>query len=188
MDRSGRVVLLRSFSKIAFPGLRVGWVIGARTVIARLAEARQWCDLHTDQLSQAIMLRFAETGRLRSHLERVRAAGAERLKAALEACEHHLPPGSEFSRPSGGMNLWVRLPEPLDAAQLLHHAQRENVTYLPGSHFAVSRPQHGALRLSFGSLTPGAIREGIATLGRVFNQELGRGGSSSRFEPVSAVV
>ena len=73
MDRSGRVVLLRSFSKIAFPGLRVGWVIGPKSLIARMAEARQWCDLHTDQLSQAIMFRFAETGRLRSHLEHVRA-------------------------------------------------------------------------------------------------------------------
>ena len=86
------------------------------------------------------------------------------------------------------MNLWVRLPEPLDAAQLLPHAERESVTYLPGSHFAVSRPQSNALRLSFGSLTPVAIREGIATLGRVFNAELERGRTSSRFEPASALV
>jgi DNA-binding transcriptional MocR family regulator len=188
MDRSGRVVLLRSFSKIAFPGLRVGWVIGPKSLIAQMAETRQWCDLHTDQLSQAIMLRFAETGRLKSHLERVRAAGAARLRAALKACELHLPPGSEYSRPSGGMNLWVRLPEPLDAAQLLPHAEHENVTYLPGSHFAVSRPQPGALRLSFGSLVPHAIREGVARLGRVFTAELERGRISSRFEPASALV
>ena len=188
MDRSERVILLRSFSKIAFPGLRVGWVIGARNRIARMAEARQWCDLHTDQLSQAILLRFAESGRLRAHLDRVRQAGAARLRAALGACEKHLPAGSEYSRPSGGMNLWVRLPEPLDASQLLAHADREHVAYLPGAHFAVSRPQPTSLRLSFGSLTPDAIQAGIATLGRVFNAELERGRNSNRFEPASAVV
>jgi 2-aminoadipate transaminase len=188
MDRSGRVILLRSFSKITFPGLRVGWVIGARNRIARMAEARQWCDLHTDQLSQAILLRFAESGRLSAHLERVRQAGAARLRAALIACERYLPEGSEYSRPTGGMNLWVRLPQPLDAAQLLAQAERERVTYLPGTHFAVSRPQPASLRLSFGSLTPDAIQSGIQILGRVFNNELERGRISSRFETASALV
>ena len=188
LDRSNRVILLRSFSKIAFPGLRVGWVVGSKSAIARLAEARQWCDLHTDQLSQAILLRFVQTGRLRAHLDCVRQAGAERLRAALDACERHLPAGSEYSRPSGGMNLWVRLPSPLNAAQLLPAAERQNVTYLPGAHFAVMQPQEGALRISFGSLTPEAIRAGIAILGRVFSEELERGQIPSRFEAASALV
>jgi 2-aminoadipate transaminase len=188
MDRSGRVILLRSFSKIAFPGLRVGWVVARKNVIARLAETRQWCDLHTDQLSQAILLRFAESGRLSAHVERVKGAGRERIRAAFDACERHLPAGSNYSRPRGGMNLWVELPAPLDAAQLLPHAERERVTYLPGSHFAVARPQAGALRLSFGSLSPESIRTGIAILGRVFHAELGTGRTSSRLEAASALV
>jgi DNA-binding transcriptional MocR family regulator len=188
LDTSGSVVLLRSFSKIAFPGLRVGWVIGARSLIARLAEARQWCDLHTDQLSQAILLRFAESGRLDAHLDRVRRAGAERLKAALEACERHLPAGSEYTRPSGGMNLWVRLPSPLNAVELLPRAERESVTYLPGSHFAVASSDPSALRLSFGSLRPDTIRSGIATLGRIFSEELERSRIPRQFEAASALV
>ena len=71
----------------------------------------------------------------------------ERLHAALWACERYLPPGAEFTRPRGGMSLWVRLPEPLDAAELLPRAERRNVTYLPGKHFAVSQLEPGALRL-----------------------------------------
>ena len=76
LDASGHVLLVRSFSKLAFPGLRVGWVIGPKPIIARLTEAKQWCDLHTDQLSQAVLLRFAESGRLAAHRARVRHSGA----------------------------------------------------------------------------------------------------------------
>ena len=71
LDESGDTILLRSFSKIAFPGLRVGWVIGPRAVIARMTEAKQLSDLHTDQLSQAVLLRFAESGRLEAHRRRM---------------------------------------------------------------------------------------------------------------------
>jgi 2-aminoadipate transaminase len=169
LDTAGEVVLLRSFSKVAFPGLRVGWVLAPSRVIARLTEARQWCDLHTDQLSQAILLRFAESGRLAAHGERMRAAGRERLHAVVSACERHLPPGSEFTRPQGGMNLWVRLPQPLDASELASAAEHEQVSYLPGRHFAVSHYDPGTFRLSFGSLTPQQIEIGLARLGKVFS-------------------
>ncbi|MGH9632039.1 MAG: PLP-dependent aminotransferase family protein, partial [Bryobacteraceae bacterium] len=153
LDGAG-TILLGSFSKVAFPGLRVGWIIAPRPLIARLAEAKQWSDLHTDHLSQAILLRFVESGRLESHLQRVRAAGVERLEAVISACREYLPAGAEFTEPQGGMSLWVRLPEPLDAAELLPRAQRQNVDYLPGRYFSVSRHEPGALRLSFGSLSP----------------------------------
>src|SRR5205814_495752 len=113
LDAAGGTVLLRSFSKLAFPGLRVGWVIGPRPLIDRLTAIKQWSDLHTDQLSQAVLLRFAESGRLAQHRARVLRTGGERLRAALSACERHLPAGSRWTRPEGGMNLWVRLPEPL---------------------------------------------------------------------------
>jgi DNA-binding transcriptional MocR family regulator len=188
MKSLGSTILLRSFSKIAFPGMRVGWIIAPRGIIARLAEARQWCDLHTDQLSQAIFLRFAESGALDKHIARVRRAGADRLRAVLDACAAYLPAGTEFTRPSGGLNLWVTLPAPLDAADLLRAAERNNVTYVPGRHFAVSRLQTGALRLSFGSVTSDRIRAGIAMLGRVFAEELEKGRSAMRMEASPALV
>jgi 2-aminoadipate transaminase len=187
-DQAGNSLLLGSFSKIAFPGLRVGWIIGSRPLIARLAETKQWCDLHTDQLSQAILLRFAESGRLEAHRKRVRAAGAIRLRAVLAACEQYLPAGARFTRPQGGMSLWVQLPDPLDSADLLPKAQRENVTYLPGRHFTISRPQPGALRLSFGGLSPEQIEAGVQRLGKVFREELQRARSADMFETAPAMV
>jgi 2-aminoadipate transaminase len=186
LDDSGHVILLRSFSKVAFPGLRVGWVIGPRAALARLIEAKQLCDLHTDQFSQAVLLRFAESGRLDAHRARMRAAGEERLQAVLEACERCLPRGTRWTNPQGGMNLWVRLADPLDAGDLLERAQREGVIYLPGKYFAVSRHEPGGLRLSFAGLTPDEIRKGMAILGGIFRAELDRAGEA--IEPAQAVV
>jgi 2-aminoadipate transaminase len=187
LDEGGcGVVLLRSFSKVSFPGLRVGWAVGPRPLIDRLRAAKEAADLHSDQLSQAVLLEFAESGRLEAHRMRVLRAGAERLAATLEACREHLPPGSRWTQPEGGMNLWVRLPEPLDAADLLPRAQREGIIYLPGRYFAVSRMDPGALRLSFAGLTPDQIREGLAILGRVAKTELEA--AVRNFEPSPAMV
>jgi 2-aminoadipate transaminase len=174
LDESGDTILLRSFSKIAFPGLRVGWVIAPRTLIEKLTEAKQWSDLHTDQLSQAVLLRFAESGRLAEHRQRMLEAGRLRLHAAVAACEKFLPTEARFTRPRGGMSLWIRLPEPLDAGELLPRAEREGVTYLPGKYFAVTRSQSSCLRISFAGMAPEQIRSGIAVLGRIFREELER--------------
>src|SRR5580704_8151602 len=174
LDETGDVVLLRSFSKLAFPGLRVGWVIGPRALIEKLTEAKQWSDLHTDQLSQAVLLRFAESGRLEQHRQKMLIAGRERLHAVLSSCEKYLPRGATFTRPRGGMSLWVRLPGGLDAGELLPRAEREGVTYLPGKYFAVSHPEPNSLRISFAGMTPDQIRSGVAILGRIFTNELER--------------
>ena len=171
---SGEAIQLGSFSKIAFPGLRVGWIVASRQVIEACAAGKQWMDLHSDHLSQAVLLRFAQTGRLAAHRQLVVEAGAGKLAAALDACERYLPEGSHFTRPAGGMNLWVRLPHPLDASALLRAAEEQGVSYLPGRHFAVGRPEPGSLRLSFAGLDANRIREGISILGALFTHELRR--------------
>ncbi|MBI3680846.1 MAG: PLP-dependent aminotransferase family protein [Acidobacteria bacterium] len=188
LDPAGEVIFLGSFSKAAFPGLRVGWVIGPPALMARLKEAKQRSDLHTDQLSQAVFFRFAESGRLAAHLDRVRVEGARRLAAVLAACREHLPEGSRWTQPEGGMNVWVRLPEPLDAGELLPRAERAGVNYLPGKYFAVGRAEPGALRLSFAGLPPERIREGVAILGEIFKNELGRVRAARLAEPARALV
>lgn len=188
LDTTGSVVLIGSFSKVAFPGLRVGWVIAPYPLIARLQEAKQWCDLHSDQLSQAVMVRFAQSGRLAAHLRKVIEAGSRRLNAVLSACRQYLPAESSWTRPQGGMSLWVRLPEPLDTAELLSRAEAVDVNYLPGKFFAVSRPEPGALRLSFAGLAPDRIREGVSLLGGVFRSELERARANRRAAPMPALV
>jgi 2-aminoadipate transaminase len=186
LDAHGGTVLLRSFSKVSFPGLRVGWALGPKALIDRMRNAKEASDLHTDQLSQAVLLEFAESGRLAAHRARVLESGAERLHATLEACREYLPPGTRWTQPRGGMNVWVRLPEPLDAAQLLPRAQKEGVAYLPGKFFAVSRQEAGGLRLSFAGLPPEEIRRGIAALGKIVASEMEA--AAHVFEPAPAMV
>jgi 2-aminoadipate transaminase len=172
LDETGGTVLLRSFSKVSFPGLRVGWALGPKPLIDRLRQAKEAADLHTDQLSQAVLLEFVESGRLETHRLRVRKAGAERLAATLDGCRRYLPPGAVWTEPEGGMNVWVRLPAPLDAGELLQRARKEGVAFLPGRYFAVGQPDPGALRLSFAGLPPDKIREGLAVLGRILASEM----------------
>jgi 2-aminoadipate transaminase len=188
LDETGDTILLRSFSKIAFPGLRVGWILGPRPLIEKLTETKQWTDLHSDQLSQAVLLRFAESGRLEQHRQRMLAAGRERLHAVLSACEDFLPAEAKFTRPRGGMSLWIRLPEPLVAAELLPRAEREGVTYLPGKYFAVSHPEPNSLRISFAGMAPDQIRSGMAVLGRIFKDELERARAYSPLAEAPALV
>jgi 2-aminoadipate transaminase len=119
-----------------------------------------------------VLLRFAESGRLAEHRQKMLKTGRERLAATIAACGLNLPAGSTFTRPSGGMNLWVRLCEPLDAAELLPAAEREGVSYLPGKFFAISKIDPGGLRISFAGVAPDRIEAGIGVLGRVFRSAL----------------
>ncbi len=160
------VILLGSFSKVAFPGVRVGWIIAPKPVIARAAELKQLTDLHTDQLSQAFLLRFAESGRLVEHERMAVTAGREKLRAVAESCARHLSM-CRFQVPDGGMNMWTELPAGIDAGALRGLARQAGVDYLPGRYFSVSRSFDNALRLSFAGLTPDEIARGIAILGNV---------------------
>jgi 2-aminoadipate transaminase len=158
------VILLGSFSKIAFPGLRVGWIIAPRPVTARVTELKQLADLHTDHLSQAFLLHFAESGKLAKHQENVIAAAKEKLRSLEQSCRRFLT-GCTWKLPSGGMNIWIELPRGLDAVALRGLAQQAGVDYLPGRYFSVSRPLDSGLRLSFAGLEPIEIRKGIEILG-----------------------
>ncbi len=185
LDVFGNTLLLRSYSKVSFPGLRVGWIIGPHEAISRLVEIKQTTDLHSDQLSQSVILRFAESGELHRHLERARREGAERLEAALHSCQRFLPSGTRWTRPDGGMSLWVDLPAPLLADELLLRAQERGVTYLPGRYFSIKRAHPRSLRLSFGGLTVDQIRRGIQILGELACQEQAE---SVAAEPAVALV
>jgi 2-aminoadipate transaminase len=180
------VILLGSFSKIAFPGIRVGWIIAPRQVIARATELKQLADLHTDHLSQAFLLRFAESGKLARHQATVIAAAKEKLRALDQSCRRYLS-NCTWKLPGGGMNMWINLPAGLDSVALRGLAQQAGVDYLPGRYFSVSRALDSGLRLSFAGLEPNEIRKGIEILGGLIqNAATAREGRDSH--PALALV
>ncbi|MFZ0923653.1 MAG: PLP-dependent aminotransferase family protein [Candidatus Acidiferrales bacterium] len=172
MDRNGIVIQIDSFSKIAFPGLRVGWCVGPGKVIERLRQLKQVSDLHTDQLSQATLAEFAKTGLLEKHMKRMIKLYSRRLDAMEKCLERHLPAGLEWTRPEGGMSVWITLPPGLDAGELLIHARERGVLFVPGRYFFVQNPRLNTLRLGFAGVEDKDIARGILTLGQVIETEM----------------
>jgi 2-aminoadipate transaminase len=171
LDRAGNVIQIDSFSKIAFPGLRVGWCIGAESVIERLRLVKQSTDLHTEQLAQATLAEFVRRGYLARHNAKMKKVYRSRLEAMEEALEKNMPEGTSWTRPDGGMSLWVTLPPGFDAAELLIHLRERGVLFVPGRYFYVQNPQPNTLRLGFASIEEKLIARGIETLGELLDVE-----------------
>jgi DNA-binding transcriptional MocR family regulator len=162
-----RVLHLGSFSKIAAPGLRLGWVRAPAELLPALAVAKQAADLHTSTIDQAAAAEWLATVDLDAHVRNLCAAYRERRDAMVTALPSALPPGSTWSDPDGGMFVWARLPGDVDTAALLRAALEHDVAFVPGASFYAGTPDRATLRLSFTTNSPEVIAEGMARLGRV---------------------
>lgn len=170
IDRS-RTLYCGTFSKTLAPALRIGWVCGPRAIVHRLTLAKQATDLHSGTLDQIVMHAVAE----RCYDERVTAARAryrERRDAMLTALDAHAPTGMEWTRPQGGLFVWVTLPPGIDGRRLLERAVAEaGVAFVPGAAFFAEEAMANTLRLSFSLAAPEAIESGIARLCELIRDE-----------------
>jgi 2-aminoadipate transaminase len=166
------VISLGTFSKILAPGLRVGWVVAAREVIAQLTRAKQGTDLHTASLNQMIACEMLQSGFLAEHRKAIVGTYRERRDTMLAALAAHFPSGARWTHPEGGMFLWVELPERIDAAALLRRALERRVAFVPGQAFHADGRGANTLRLNFSNASPQQIREGIERLGRAVEDML----------------
>jgi 2-aminoadipate transaminase len=162
-----RVLHLGSFSKIAAPGLRLGWVRTPASLRAALTVGKQAADLHTSTIDQAAAAAWLAATDLDAHVGRLRDAYRERRDAMMSAMPATAPEGSVWSDPEGGMFTWVRLPGPVDSAALLPRALERDVAYVPGAPFFAGRADPATLRLSFTTHTPAEITEGMRRLADV---------------------
>jgi 2-aminoadipate transaminase len=164
LSRTDNVVRLGTFSKIVAAGVRLGWIIAPEPVLAKMAVSK--IDGGTSAFTSRAVAEY-----LKDHLDdrMDTLLGVYRAKrdAMLEALDEHLHGVVTWSRPKGGLFIWVRLPEGVNATQLLEAAQAAGVTYLPGANFSPEGKGANYLRLSFAYLSPESIREGIAVLARV---------------------
>jgi DNA-binding transcriptional MocR family regulator len=159
-----RVLHLGSFSKIAAPGLRLGWVRSPAGLRPALTVAKQAADLHTSTIDQAAAADYLAATDLDAHVRGLRAAYATRRDAMIAAMPRTVPAGSTWTDPDGGMFTWLRLPGAVDAATLLPGALAKDVAFVPGAPFYAGRPDRATLRLSFTTHTPDEITEGMSRL------------------------
>jgi 2-aminoadipate transaminase len=159
-----RTLALSTLSKIAAPGLRLGWVRAPRTLLRSLTIAKQAADLHSSTVDQAAAARWLATSDLDSHIDRLRAAYGARRDTLVDGLAAALPPGSTHNRPDGGMFVWARLPAGWDATALLPRALERDVAYVPGAPFFSGSPDPATLRLSFTAHQPDEIRRGLERL------------------------
>lgn len=172
LDRSNVVVQIDSFSKFAFPGLRVGWMIAPPNVIERLRWIKQATDLHTGQLAQATLAEFTRRGLLLKHLIRMRRAYLARLEALEESLEREMPDGTRWTHPRGGMCVWLELPAGFDASEMLIHARERGVSFAPGRYFYSQGYRPNTLRLGFAGVEEKEICKGVAALAEVLRAEM----------------
>lgn len=161
------VIYMGSFSKVLTPGIRLGYVCAPLPLVRRLELAKQAADLHTAQLTQMVVHEVVKDGFLDQHIPTIRKLYGDQCQVMLDAMTEHFPAGVSWTKPEGGMFIWVTLPKQIDAMKLLDQSLAARVAFVPGSPFYANEPETNTLRLSFVTVPPERIREGIAILGKL---------------------
>ena len=166
------VIYMGSFSKVLTPGIRLGYVVAPLALARRLELAKQATDLHTAQLTQMVVYEVVKDGFLERHIPSIRELYGNQCQVMLQALQEHFPSEASWTKPEGGMFIWVTLPKQMDAMKLLDAALAENVAFVPGAPFYANNPASNTLRLSFVTVEPERIRAGIAILGKLIKAQL----------------
>jgi 2-aminoadipate transaminase len=172
---SGNVIYLSTFSKTLAPGLRLGWVVAPTDVVRRMVQAKQGTDLHTSTFDQRVAHEVARGGFIDRHVRRIRAVYRRRRDLMLACLERGFPDpsmGVRWTRPQGGLFLWMILPERIDTGVLLERAIREKVAFVPGAAFHPLGGGRNTLRLNFSNAGEPMIEEGMTRLCRAIAESL----------------
>jgi 2-aminoadipate transaminase len=172
----GNVIYLSTFSKTLAPGLRLGWIVAPAEVISKIVQLKQGADLHTSTFTQIVAYEVAKDGFLDEHVKVIRKVYGERRDVMLAALKEYFPPEVTWTRPQGGLFLWVALPKGMDCQKLFQSALEEKVAFVPGGSFYARNGyteegcRHFRLNFSYGK--PDQIREGIRRLSIAVKQQL----------------
>lgn len=168
-----RTVLLGTFSKTAVPGLRLGWIIAPDELMDKLIIAKQASDLHTNIFTQMLLFRYLSDNDINSHISKIITVYGRQRNAMINAIEKHFPPDIRFTRPQGGMFLWVTLPDFLSSMDLFNMAIEKKVAFVPGNPFYTDRKEtYSTLRLNFSCSDENTILIGIKRMSEAIHQLL----------------
>lgn len=163
-DEADCVLYASTFSKTIAPGFRLGWVVAPPEIFHQMLIVKQASDLHTSSFDQRVAYAYLTQNDQASHLEKIRSAYGSRFDVMDEALRAGMPSGFTWTRPEGGMFLWITGPEELNAMELLARAVERKVAFVPGRDFFPSEAGNNFLRLNYSNSTPERIREGVGRL------------------------
>ena len=171
---TGNVIYTSTFSKTLAPGLRLGWIVAPREVVFKLVQMKQGTDLHTSTFDQMVAYEVARDGFLDKHIRLIRETYGHRRDVMLNAMEEFFPPEVRWTRPAGGLFLWVTTPESLNTVDLLKDAIAQKVAFVPGYSFHPNGGGHNTMRLNFSNAKDDMIVEGIRRMSVAIKQRLAR--------------
>jgi 2-aminoadipate transaminase len=166
------VIYMGSFSKVLTPGIRLGYVVAPKPLVRKLEQAKQAADLHTATLTQMVVYEVIKDGFLAEHIPTIRQFYAKQCQVMLDALSRYFPPSVTWTTPLGGMFIWVTLPSYIDSKELLDAAVAQNIAFVPGAPFYANDPAQNTMRLSFVTVSPERINQGIEKLGQLIKSRL----------------
>jgi len=175
LDNSeGNVIVLQTFSKILFPGLRLGWITAHEDVLDKFVTAKQAMDLCTPPVSQSLAFEYCRRGKLDDHIKDNVKLYSVRRNAMLAALKKYLPehPDINWTEPEGGLFLWLTLPEYINTEELFYKAVEANVAFVIGSAFYADGSGKNAMRLNFSYPDEQQIDTGIQRLAKVIKDSI----------------
>ncbi|HET7009926.1 MAG TPA: PLP-dependent aminotransferase family protein [Anaerolineales bacterium] len=170
-DEAGLVFYIGSFSKMIAPAIRLGWIVTTPDLVARLTVLRESIDLEASGLMQRAVAAFLQAGHLEPHLQRLTAANRARRDALLSALQRELGDLATWTRPEGGLFVWVTLPPDIDTWECFQPALQRKVAYIPGAAFDLAGGSRSTLRLNFSNVAPERIPEAVKRLAQAFRGE-----------------
>lgn len=161
-DKVGLVLSTGTFSKTLCPGLRIGWIAGDKEVIRKYTLVKQGVDLQSNTFTQALIANYLEQNNIDAHIQSMLAVYKKRRDVMLAAMDRLLPQELSFTRPEGGLFVWVSLPEGVNALELLETCIQRKVAFVPGSSFFPNGGHENTLRLNFSTMEEERIEKGIS--------------------------
>ena len=166
------VIYTGTMSKILSPGVRVGWLVAPRPLLAKLILGKQSADLCSSTLAQHFVAAYFASGDWRSYVASLREIYHRRRDVILDALAEHLPAAASWTHPQGGLFIWVTLPDYINTTDLLARALAENVAFVPGEAAFADGRGAASMRLNFSSSTEDEIREGVRRIGKIVAQQV----------------
>ena len=170
MDTKGLVSFLGTFSKIFCPGLRLGWIAGPHTIVEKFVMIKQSADLHTSNFDQGVADAYMDTYDLDAHVKEIVELYGHRRDLILKTMEEEFPEGVEFTRPDGGLFLWVTVPEGVSARKVFDKCIEQKVAAVIGDAFYPNDKTDRSLRVNYSCMPDDKIVEGVKRMARAIKE------------------